>query len=122
MTKHIFVLKVHPQAPRMWATTYSCTSSGPRVSGQPSVQEPQIRRSQNCRRTGLGCAVQQVDMVFLVYMSQGIPGIRHFRKCLAFLQLPRQLWECDFLTCFKFWEKAQHQEINYKKLNKANPT
>ena len=48
--------------------------------------------------------------------NQAFPEMpRQFRKCLVFLQLPRQFWEFNFLTYFKFWEKAQHQEINFKK-------
>jgi len=67
-------------------------------------------------------------------MSQGIPGIRHFRKCLGisgnaeaiegFPVLPRQLWEFQaflkmprelgkffiFFTNIKFFETAQQQK------------
>jgi len=64
-------------------------------------------------------------------MSQGIEGIRHFRKSLdisrnalaieGFLELPRHLWEFQafgeiftFFTIFQFWETAVQQKKHFK--------
>jgi hypothetical protein len=60
-------------------------------------------------------------------MSQGIPGIRHFRKCLGNSGNAWHSCNClgnsgnlFYLTRFNFWEKAQHQEIDFK-LNLSLP-
>jgi len=52
---------------------------------------------------------------------QGIPEIRHFQKCLGIVEMPyisviaKAILGIQFiLTCFKFWEKAHHQETNFK--------
>jgi len=38
-----------------------------------------------------------------------------FPEIPAIPAIARQFWELNFLTYFKFWEKAQHHEINFKK-------
>ena len=55
--------------------------------------------------------------LYLLYISQAIEEIRHFRKCLEFPQMPRHLQKMNLMvfkfTRYKFWEMAHHQEKKY---------
>jgi hypothetical protein len=47
----------------------------------------------------------------LMYMSQAIAEISHFRICLEFPQLPMHFQKMYLkFTIFKFWETAHQQE------------
>ncbi len=50
-----------------------------------------------------------------IYMSQAIAGIRHFRKCLEFLQMPEQFREYFIISFFS--NSGKVYTLTWEKLN-----